>query len=103
MNKVDKIGKRLTVKDDGVVKTLLLRHSRVGRNPERTEMTRSKSALISRLRGNDDKLAKCSFYDTIKDVSKILKIDARTYTLLRNGGEKCNPHGHTKTMRSKKA
>ncbi len=34
---------------DKLVKTSLLRHSRAGGNPERIEMTGSKSTLISRL------------------------------------------------------
>jgi hypothetical protein len=62
-----KAGSIVVSKDDGVVKSLRRRHSRVGGNPERIEITRSKSPLIFRLRGNDETLAKCSFYDAIKD------------------------------------
>jgi len=46
---------------DGIVKSLQLRHSRVGGSPEEVEMTELKSSLISRLRGNDEKLVKCGF------------------------------------------
>ncbi len=50
---------------DGVVKSSLLRHSRAGGNPERIEMTGSKSSLISHLRGNDEMAKYFSFYETI--------------------------------------
>gem|GEM_PF-6273512 len=43
----------------------LLRHSRAGGNPERIEMTGSKSVLISRLRGNDGMVKYLGFYDAI--------------------------------------
>ncbi len=49
---------------DGVVKSPLLRHSRGG-NPERVEMTGSKSTLISRLRGNDGMVQNLGFYEFI--------------------------------------
>lgn len=42
-------------KDDEFLKSPLSRHSREGENPEVTEITKSKSSLISRLRGNDKK------------------------------------------------
>ena len=51
---------------DKLVKSLRLRHSRAGGNPERVEIIGSKSPLISRLHGNDGKLATCGFYDAIK-------------------------------------
>ena len=43
------------VNNDEFVKSLLFLHSRVGGNPEGPKMIRSKSVLISRLRGNDKK------------------------------------------------
>jgi hypothetical protein len=46
----------------GFVKTARLRHSRVGGNLEGSEMTRSKSVLISRLRGNDSIPTHLSIY-----------------------------------------
>ena len=52
----------LEVNYDGVVKSLRFRHSHAGGNPEAVEITRSKSLLISRLRGNDETFAKCTFY-----------------------------------------
>jgi len=39
------LGEFELIKDDGVIKTLRLRHSRAGGNPGRLEITRSKSAL----------------------------------------------------------
>ncbi len=53
---------------DGVVRSPQLRHSRVGGNPERIEMTGSKSALISRLRGNDGIVKSFGFYESINYV-----------------------------------